>query len=351
MKLSKGKVKAMVVGFIAGTLTLASSILFQNCSEISSSGFSSLQATNSRGSLSGEAELSSQSPISENGSLQFPVEQYTEGGSAASNSSSSSDLIFIDNTYGDSTIVLRQVQKIIGAKTSLLRACTGPAASFTATTCTQDSAFRYISESPGWQYDRYGDIYSIDIDVSQFKWPNTTYTVVILFPNGVKKSINFKPVTYDDTSYGNGSIVVRQRATLVGFGKDLKGCTVPLNNYHKACALENDFSYIKNTEGWSYNDANDTYSIDLDVTNKNYPQTNYFTKLITSAGRRYTIFKEINTNSVMLSSGSTSSGTYKWSYTQVNFCVSPSTSPAPIGQPCSIPGQTATNACGTATCQ
>lgn len=54
------------------------------------------------------------------------------------------------------------------------------------------------------------------------------------------------------------------------------------------------------------------------------------------------------------SSGGTSGGsaTYslKWVYTHVTSCVGPTPPPANIGAACSVAGQTASNACGTATC-
>lgn len=344
------------ISFLAFFLGVA--VLFQNCSDSYQGGFSSLEAKNASSS-SGGRNIASTSNGSSNSASNFPMEEYV--GNSNSTANSSGEFIFTDASYGDSSKALRQVQKIIGAKTSLLKACTGPTSGFSSTTCSQDSEFSYIKDAHGWQYDSLADIYSVDIDVSQFGWPNTTYTSVILFPNGVKKQISFKPLVYEDTSYGNGSVVVRQRSKLVGFGKDLKGCANPSFNIHKSCALEKDFAFIKNAEGWSYNEQTDTYTVDLDVSGKGYPQTNYFTRLLTSSGKRFTVFKEVTTGASSSSSSgasagnsnstSSSSGGLKWVYTQVNSCIGPTPPPAPIGQPCSSYGQTATNACGTATCK
>jgi hypothetical protein len=332
--------KVVVAVFYVVSLSMVA-VFFQNCADSTRNGFSSLSSKSSNSTSNLEASYAS-----------LNQEEIANNTLAVSEVSETKDLLFYDSSYGDASKLLRQSQKIVGAKTSLLRGCTGPSANFTAITCTKDSEFMYIKNVDGWSYDSVLDTYSIDLDISEHGWPTTSYTTVILFPDGQNQKITFKPFVYEDTSYGNGSSIIFLRTKIIGLGADVKACTNPIATIHKACSLEKDFVYLKDASGWTYNSSTDTYSINLDISFSGYPHVNYFTKLISANGKRYTVFFEPVQGGASSSqkSGVSASSSWKWTYTEYKFCVGPTPSPAPIGQSCGVYGQTVTNACGTATC-
>ncbi len=162
-----------------------------------------------------------------------------------------------------------------------------------------------------------------------------------------------------DNSVSNGSVITRLVQTITGGGSGLRGCTNPIANRATACTKDSDFGLILNAWGVnSFNSAADVYSINLDVSKLGYPHTQYFSRFILANGDRREVTWTPKTQLTTTSSTSTSTTTSNsstsgltWVYTNPQFCVGPTPPPVKIGSACSVRGQTATNACGTATCQ
>ncbi len=175
----------------------------------------------------------------------------------------------------------------------------------------------------------------------------TTLSQGIAVNNSANNNLNSAakpPFAFVDSSLGNGSVVTLLSEKVTGAGPGLRGCTGLMSYYALNCLHDSDFVSITSASAWgpnSYNAATDTYSVSMNVTARGFPYKSYFTRYILADGTR----KEVTFTPTL------ASGSLTWVYTNPTFCVGPTPAPADIGSACSVSGQTATNACGTATCQ
>lgn len=152
----------------------------------------------------------------------------------------------------------------------------------------------------------------------------------------------------EDSSLGNGSIVTRLTEKIYNAKAGLKGCTGIIANYNTVCLNDSDFIFITSAAAWgatSYDAARDIYSVDRDITSYNWPMTTYFTRYIAADGSRKEFI--FTPKTLVLAAPAR----LQWVFTNPQACVGPTPAPAPIGQSCTVDGETKTNACGTATCQ
>lgn len=98
------------------------------------------------------------------------------------------------------------------------------------------------------------------------------------------------PVVFTDESVSNGAVIIRLITRIVGAGPNAKACVGVLPRRivggEVACSIDTQFALIKNQPGWSYNTQTDTYSINMDVTSIQYPDTTYFTKILLANGQK-----------------------------------------------------------------
>ncbi len=151
-----------------------------------------------------------------------------------------------------------------------------------------------------------------------------------------------------DSSVGNGSVITQLIQRIEGGGPGLKGCTGVIANYNTVCTKDSEFILITSAAAWgasAYNSASNVYSVNQDVSSFGWPQTTYFTRYILADGSRTEVtFSPAVQVTIKLPR-------LQWVRTHSQACIGPTPSPAPIGQPCSVEGDTRTNACGTATCK
>lgn len=152
----------------------------------------------------------------------------------------------------------------------------------------------------------------------------------------------------EDASVMNSTVVTRIKQKIYNAHAGLLGCTGTIANYNSVCLKDSDFILITSAGAWganAYNAATDVYSVDMDVSAYGWPATTYFTRYIAADGSRrefiFTPGKEFQTKPARL----------QWVFTNPQACIGPSPGPAPIGESCSIQGETRSNACGTATCE
>lgn len=151
-----------------------------------------------------------------------------------------------------------------------------------------------------------------------------------------------------DSSFGDGSKLTQLTQRIEGGGAGLRGCTGIIANYNTVCTKDSDFILITSAAAWganAYNAGSDVYSVDRDIAALGWPQTTYFTRYILADGSR----TEVTFAPAMKFSNKLPR--LQWVRTKSQACVGPTPAPAPEGQPCSVEGDSRSNACGTAVCQ
>ncbi len=152
----------------------------------------------------------------------------------------------------------------------------------------------------------------------------------------------------EDKSIGDSTIVTRLTQKIYNAKSGLRGCTALITNYNLYCVNDSDFIPITSAMAWgagSYDATLDVYSVDTEISAKQWPMTTYFTRYIASDGsRKEFIFTPTQ-------SSMPKPARLQWVYTSPKACFGPSSPPAPIGEACASIGETRTGECGTATCQ
>ncbi|KYG62962.1 hypothetical protein AZI87_17020 [Bdellovibrio bacteriovorus] len=329
-----------LVGVTVGSLCV---LAFQNC--VPQSGFQTDQGTfssqSSMGSSNGSNNLgrtgivqTSGTDTSNSGGLYAPPKQ----------------LFFTDLSVGDGSTIQRVKQTLIGVGGPNLRGCTA-LLSESHIYCVKDTDYRLVGGAGDkqWSYNAGTDTYSADFTVSG--WPHADYITRYILPDGTRSEVRFRPILFRDSSSGNGSYLTRVVQVLSGVGgAGLRGCTALMSNYNVYCLKDSEFRVVGGSDDkqWSYNPSTDTYSANFDVTNWGWPHQEYFTRYILPNGNRLEIrFYPGRT----YTAGPAPYSGPKWVMTVEKACLGPTPAPAPIGQACSVRGQTLSNACGTATCQ
>lgn len=93
------------------------------------------------------------------------------------------------------------------------------------------------------------------------------------------------PFSFEDSSYGNGTVVTRLVQTIKGAGKNVRACTNPIRFINSACKKDSDFALL--TQAWGeayYKVIGDVWIVNLDVSTKGYPFEDYFTRFILPDG-------------------------------------------------------------------
>ena len=112
--------------------------------------------------------------------------------------------------------------------------------------------------------------------------------VITSVQSSTQTSSNAASFIFSNSSIGDGTKIVTLKQTIVGAGPNLKACfnTMSSSILTGPCSQDSVFTYLKDQTqiGWSYNETTDTYSTNKNISSLGYPDTNYFTKFITSAG-------------------------------------------------------------------
>lgn len=99
-----------------------------------------------------------------------------------------SRIVLHDLSYGNGEFILQVTQQVIGGQAGL-RACSGFDSNVN-TSCLKDSDFISFGT-----YNKATDTYSMDADVSAYKWPQTRYFTRFLASDGSKVTITWTPKT------------------------------------------------------------------------------------------------------------------------------------------------------------
>lgn len=153
------------------TSMLMGILLFQNCSN---EGFDSQNPAG----YSGSANAASTG----NGSTMAPITTIAAG------------MVLEDSTVGNASTLTRLKQKIYNAKAGL-KGCTGVMANYNAV-CLKDSDYILITSAGAWganAYDAAMDVYSVDMDITSFNWPMTTYFTRYIAADGSRREFIFTP--------------------------------------------------------------------------------------------------------------------------------------------------------------
>jgi peptidoglycan hydrolase-like protein with peptidoglycan-binding domain len=100
----------------------------------------------------------------------------------------SSDIVISNNSVSNGTILTRLKMTVTGAGDNV-KACTAQSLGFFGTVgsvppCSKDSEFAVLKNQSGWSYYPNSDTYAIDMDITSFGWPDTTYTTIFKKPDG-----------------------------------------------------------------------------------------------------------------------------------------------------------------------
>lgn len=244
--------------FTIGITLVAMIVLFQNCSG---------QSFDAQTPISAGSNNSSSTAIGVPLTTDKPVNLTIDHGS-------------IGNAAGATRVVM----KIVGARTSEMRACTA-LASASSTACTKTSDFILLRTSEQWSYDAATDTYFINQDFTGRGFPNADYISRYLLPSGQQIENRWRPLTFLDNSIGNGTVITRIVMSLTGVGSaGLRGCTGAMSSYATACRNDSDFVLITGQDNWSYSAVGDTYLTNADVTRFGFPFTQYFSRYILPNG-------------------------------------------------------------------
>lgn len=239
-----------------------------------------------------------------------------------------------DQSVSNGSMVLRITQTLMNAETGV-RACTALATQ-AMRYCVNDSEFRVIGGSgDDWRYNNVTHSYSADFSVQGAGWPHAEYISRYITSNGERYEFRFTPrivqsnqpaptpapapapstpapapstgsgsgstdisgggdwpLHFYDYSTSDGTKVLRVTQRFVGAKKYagspvLRGCTVTAAQAGTYCKSDSEFRTIGGAgDTWKYDAATDTYSVDMDVSAYNWPQTVYFTRYIFANGSR-----------------------------------------------------------------
>lgn len=160
---------AMATSMLMGVL------LFQNCS---GDGFQSQPNTGSNAINSGSANPASTG----SGNTMAPITTVAAG------------MVLEDSTVGNGSTLTRLTQKVYNAKPGL-KGCTGVIANYNST-CLKDSDYILITSAAAWganAYNAAADVYSVDMDISTYNWPATTYFSRYIAADGSRREFIFTP--------------------------------------------------------------------------------------------------------------------------------------------------------------